>query len=38
MLRARVLGIYVYKIHTEEHGRQLYLVRHTVNLDREPRG
>jgi polyisoprenyl-phosphate glycosyltransferase len=32
-----VLGIYVYKIHTEVRGRPLYLVRHAVNLDQEPR-
>lgn len=32
-----VQGIYVYKIHTEVRGRPLYLVRHAVNLDREPR-
>jgi dolichol-phosphate mannosyltransferase len=32
-----VPGIYVYKIHTEVRGRPLYLVRHAVNLDREPR-
>lgn len=32
-----VLGIYVYKIHTEVRRRPLYLVRHAVNLDREPR-
>lgn len=32
-----VLGIYVYKIHTEVRGRPLYLVRHSMNLEREPR-
>ncbi len=32
-----VLGIYVYKIHTEVRARPLYLVRHSMNLDREPR-
>jgi dolichol-phosphate mannosyltransferase len=32
-----VLGIYVFKIHTEVRGRPLYLVRHSLNLEREPR-
>ena len=32
-----VLGIYVYKIHTEVRGRPLYLVRHSMNLEQEPR-
>jgi polyisoprenyl-phosphate glycosyltransferase len=32
-----VLGIYVFKIHTEVRGRPLYLVRHSMNLAREPR-
>lgn len=32
-----VLGIYVFKIHTEVRGRPLYLVRHSMNLEREPR-
>lgn len=32
-----VLGIYVFKIHTEVRGRPLYLVRHSKNLEREPR-
>src|SRR5262249_28244556 len=31
-----VLGIYVFKIHTEVRGRPLYLVRHAVNIE-EPR-
>ena len=37
LLAIGVLGIYVFKIHTEVRGRPLYLVRHAVNLDREPR-
>ena len=32
-----VLGIYVFKIHTEVRGRPLYLVRHSMKLEREPR-
>lgn len=32
-----VLGIYVTKIHTEVRGRPLYLVRHSLNFDQEPR-
>jgi len=31
-----VLGIYVFRIHTEVRDRPLYLVRHAVNLEREP--
>jgi dolichol-phosphate mannosyltransferase len=36
LLAIGILGIYVFKIHTEVRGRPLYLVRHAVNLDREP--
>jgi dolichol-phosphate mannosyltransferase len=32
-----VLGIYVFRIHTEVRGRPLYLVRHAMNLAQEPR-
>src|SRR5262245_5501250 len=32
-----VVGIYIARIHTEVRGRPLYLVRHAVNLEREPR-
>ena len=32
-----VLGLYIARIHTEVRGRPLYLVRHAVNFQREPR-
>lgn len=37
LLSIGVLGIYVAKIHTEVQGRPLYLVRHSVNFEQEPR-
>jgi glycosyltransferase involved in cell wall biosynthesis len=37
LLSIGVLGIYVAKIHTEVQGRPLYLIRHSVNFEREPR-
>jgi glycosyltransferase involved in cell wall biosynthesis len=32
-----VVGLYIARIHTEVRGRPLYLVRHAVNFEREPR-
>jgi polyisoprenyl-phosphate glycosyltransferase len=32
-----ILGLYVWRIHTEVRGRPLYLVRHSMNFEREPR-
>jgi glycosyltransferase involved in cell wall biosynthesis len=32
-----IVGLYIARIHTEVRGRPLYLVRHAVNFEREPR-
>lgn len=32
-----IVGLYISRIHTEVRGRPLYLVRHAVNFEREPR-
>jgi dolichol-phosphate mannosyltransferase len=37
LLSIGVLGIYVAKIHTEVQGRPIYLIRHSVNFEKEPR-
>jgi len=37
LLSIGMLGIYIAKIHTEVQGRPLYLIRHSVNFEREPR-
>jgi hypothetical protein len=37
LLSIGMLGIYVAKIHTEVQDRPLYMVRHSMNFDKEPR-
>lgn len=37
LLSIGMLGIYVAKIHNEIQGRPLYLIRHSVNFEKEPR-
>jgi dolichol-phosphate mannosyltransferase len=37
LLSIGMLGIYIAKIHNEVQGRPLYLIRHSVNFEREPR-
>lgn len=37
LLALGVVGIYISKIHTEARGRPLYLIRHSMNFEREPR-